>query len=648
MSIAATAAVAGSYRPPGFVQRGLKALYLMEQERKNLVKHSEDFSNAAWGKLGSTLTANQVEAPFGGALADLLVESAVNENHYLNQTISGLADNAGPFVSSVYAKQGTRSWIRLRVQEKNGAGMRAWFNLAAGTVGTVDPGASYEAGIEDVGNGWYRCWVTTGSVNTGASLVSAQYFVQTADNQTNYLGDGASGIYVWGAQFGAGTRPLPYVPTTNKQALYDYSGEGNDAFLGSAGSAFIQPIHKYLSLPGTAGNYASTPAGYGIPTADVDVIVRAALPNWTDGAAHTLLAVRGGSVAELSFSVMKNTIDALEFAYTLDGVTASYPSRTLPTLDNGKPVWLRVKYEADNGAGSRVIAFYYSTEMTSDPLSVSWTLVGPEVVVAGVGGLNQVTRIAEVGTFTAGQNGRLNGYVSRALLIDGWLDGGGISVLDFNPADAHGDVSQFYSGATGELWTINQAAGASDTNDPVWTGEGTDFDGTDDYSVAAPATFLRGAGALTIFSAGELGPAALEQRAFQAKWVGLGTGWLLDTYNGSLRAFILSTAAQAVYAYTPGDAFVAARGKAGTATLVDLFVGSNKVATSPAGDRAVIGSSHSELVLLGAKSDNGAIAAFANTLRYFHGIYDVVLTDAEIEQNYRAARYMLAQRGVLI
>jgi hypothetical protein len=83
----------------------------------------------------------------------------------------------------------------------------AWFDLSAGTVGTVVSG--YTAAIEDVGNGWYRCSVSGVTLSAGYLIVG----VADADNSTTVTKSGTDGILVWGAQAETGSFGSSYIPT---------------------------------------------------------------------------------------------------------------------------------------------------------------------------------------------------------------------------------------------------------------------------------------------------------------------------------------------------------------------------------------------------------------------------------------------------
>lgn len=185
---------------------------LVEESRTNLFLYSEDFTHAVWYTVNSTVTANAALAPDGTTTMDKLVEDTANNNHYLSVHATSVSPGE-VYVQSWFAKKAERHWFRIRMGYTSD-GVRAWFDLQNGVIGTVDAGAT--AGMQHVGGGIYRCWLTH-TAPAGAVSIVAQAFSQTQNNETTYTGDGTSGIYIWGAQIEKGSYPTSYIPTTSAQ-----------------------------------------------------------------------------------------------------------------------------------------------------------------------------------------------------------------------------------------------------------------------------------------------------------------------------------------------------------------------------------------------------------------------------------------------
>jgi len=182
---------------------------------QNLLASPQDFNNAIWQK-GATspatvVTANVTTAPDGTTTADLITQTtAIN----LYQDYSNTNDSMCVF--SCYLKKSTQSTCDLYLYRTNtGFLSQATFNLDTGTITAQQYGAN--AKIESVGNGWYRCSVTT---TIGVMGITTGIY-------------NTSSVYAWGAQLTI-TGYQQYTSTTNSNTgyitkWYDQSSNSRDA-----------------------------------------------------------------------------------------------------------------------------------------------------------------------------------------------------------------------------------------------------------------------------------------------------------------------------------------------------------------------------------------------------------------------------------
>jgi hypothetical protein len=178
---------------------------LIEEQRVNLLLRSEEFDNAGWTKTNSTITANATTAPDGTLTGDKHVPNlaaimgvGATETRVFQ---SPSATSGTSYTFTIYAKAGEFDQIEFGLIATPTVTARFSLNL-----GTVISGSG--ASIEPAGNGWYRCALTVTAGATGALAIR-----WTAQSSTVLVGDGTSGIFVWGAQFEAGTFATSYVPT---------------------------------------------------------------------------------------------------------------------------------------------------------------------------------------------------------------------------------------------------------------------------------------------------------------------------------------------------------------------------------------------------------------------------------------------------
>ena len=176
------------------VCRGL----LIEESRTNICLQSENFGTT-WSLTNATASLNVATAPDGSTSADKLIN---------NSGAAGRAQQSftlsGSHVYSVFAKADEWGWVYIAPLQANGG---VWFNLTNGTIGTQQAG--FVGSITSFGNGWYRCAVQCTGLSTS---LTARIHPTNGDN-TLTIGDGTSGIFIWGAQLEAGLFATSYIPT---------------------------------------------------------------------------------------------------------------------------------------------------------------------------------------------------------------------------------------------------------------------------------------------------------------------------------------------------------------------------------------------------------------------------------------------------
>ncbi len=186
---------------------------LLEPQRSNLVEYSEYFDGTGWAKNGgitTTINTSAVQSPEGVYNATILTSAnATSEQQILANRLSTISGTSYAF--SVFAKKKDYDFIHLRFQATGGAfaAGSVYFNISSGSVGHEDSGKT--GYIEDYGNGWYRCTAVATATAT-YSTAACRIQLASSDNQSNVVGDGLKGTYVYGATFEAGSYPTSYIP----------------------------------------------------------------------------------------------------------------------------------------------------------------------------------------------------------------------------------------------------------------------------------------------------------------------------------------------------------------------------------------------------------------------------------------------------
>lgn len=231
-------ASAGQARP-NYSTAGVHEGLLIEESRTNLVRSSEDFSTTDWTASNSSVIINQAIAPDGTASADKITADTTSSFHNVSDL---MANSASTHTLSVYAKPDGYSWLRMNFVGSSG---ECFFDIENGLVGT----AGSTATITEVGNGWYRCTISSSASANAICAIN----VASSDGVTTFAGDGESGVLIWGAQFEAGSFATSYIPTIpdfderlSPATFFDSSGVLQTQASQSGASAEGRIDHKYI------------------------------------------------------------------------------------------------------------------------------------------------------------------------------------------------------------------------------------------------------------------------------------------------------------------------------------------------------------------------------------------------------------------
>lgn len=181
----------------------------------NLLLWSEDFSNAAWTKVSTTVTSDATTAPDGTVTADKIVSKAATGRIAVHQTVTVPAlENVS---CSIYAKAAEWNWVTLFLDnsgtndpdgnEDGFRGSTTKINLTTGV--SSDPMVT----TQDAGNGWWRLDIA-GSYDGTDARIALALLSSELEGINDSIGDGVSGVYLWGAQLEEGAEPGTYAKTT--------------------------------------------------------------------------------------------------------------------------------------------------------------------------------------------------------------------------------------------------------------------------------------------------------------------------------------------------------------------------------------------------------------------------------------------------
>lgn len=262
----------------------------------------------------------------------------------------------------------------------------------------------------------------------------------------------------------------------------------------------------YLNLPGSAGNYCSTPdhADFDI-TGDIDIRARVLLNDWTPGAASAI-AAKYGNAGNRTFRFQVSTAGKLQLIVSPDGTALTTVESSLATgISDGAAAWVRVTWRASDGR----VQFFTHADQHDPPSAGAYSQLGTDQTAA-IGTLKNSSAVFEVGSIAAGSSLVMTGklyYIQVYNGIDGTLAAG----PDFG-------------GTTG-------GSTYTDPQGHVWTKQGT---------ASFVVTSSSGAGLLAVFptsaapgqanriGAGAVQPLVALLTAGVRKWLATVTGHVID------------------------------------------------------------------------------------------------------------------------
>jgi len=199
-----------------------------------------------------------------------------------------------------------------------------------------------------------------------------------------------------------------------------------------------------LVLPGTTGNYASTPDSAALDiTGDMEIVVRASMADWTPSSPLPMQGLvakfdgPSGSGRSYFFRIRFDS-NKLEFGWQ-DSGTASV--RTLVadaniSFSDNQIGWVKVEFDVDNGSSQAEAKFYTAADQATEP-SV-WTQLGSTKTSAGVAAIATGTVPVVIGSDQTATRAA-TGTFYRAIIRDG-IGGTVVFDADFS-AEAEGTLS---------------------------------------------------------------------------------------------------------------------------------------------------------------------------------------------------------------
>lgn len=312
----------------------------IEEQRTNRIARSEDITVAPWSSGASLPVANQATSPDGSATADSVSETAVNAQHYILNQCSVTIGTV--YTASIFVKKGfgatAPDWVVFGFSAAGFGTARAAFNVQTGSFGKSTGITS--TSVVQYPNDWWRITVTATALATSASGGLLLNFSQNANISTaipGYTGQTTSNVFVWGAQFEAGSFATSYTPTTTISVVRSADA---CSIIGSAFTSFYNQSEGTLVFRGIKQALQSTvtPSYLGVDDATAGnriILYGGSAESGNVNVSGVAQASFGGvtQAAALTSFAIAMRYKANDFAFCLNGGAVSTDtSGTVPTV----------------------------------------------------------------------------------------------------------------------------------------------------------------------------------------------------------------------------------------------------------------------------------------------------------------------------
>ena len=330
----------------------LKGL-LIEEQRTNLVPHSEDFSQ--WTQvLNVDLDTDGTIAP-DGSLATRVTDNSTNWKHRCFQANVSAVPN---HTFSVFLKAGTLQYVQLLVFDSViSQNYFANFDVINQTVTReqAPSGGTITTDVTPVGNGWARYSIATSSADA-ANIQILCLNSATVGGSPSYSGSGDT-LYIYGAQLEQGSFATSYIPTSGSQSTRspDIASIPVSAFGYNQDAGTV--VVEFDMLSDNAGTVHLTQAAFG----------------FHDGTSNNRLELWSASAGTLT---LRDRVAPTNYDATSTGNSLEQSTKSAASYASGEASKLVVNGGTASVAGTATTPPAYSTLLLGDTQNVDAELNG--------------------------------------------------------------------------------------------------------------------------------------------------------------------------------------------------------------------------------------------------------------------------------
>jgi len=359
---------------------------LIEEGRTNFLPYTQNFSSG-WSHIGfaSQAVDTTYPNPTGSLETKKLVEEVGNTSNqkvlYRYHDVSDAGGNNQIFSHSCFVKPIGNRHAQLNVHNAGGParGISVNFNLDdlstpfSTSISSFASNVSY--GAIPYPNGWYRLYVigNTSSQDSDGTRIAFHIRILDSDGNSDYNGDGSSGLYVYGAQMELGSFQTSYIPTNESEGI---RGADNASMVGDNFSDWYNQsegtVYSSWIMPTTPSDVVSFIASF----SDGTFTNRFMHYKSEFGIGNTLRTSSFGvsqnnGFGDINFNTLEKTIFGYSSGSTVTSMNGSSPNtvtQSVPTSSINTLYIGRGPTGVSSGAITISQLTYYPTRLTNAQL----------------------------------------------------------------------------------------------------------------------------------------------------------------------------------------------------------------------------------------------------------------------------------------
>ena len=177
--------------------------WLFEPQSTNLITYSEDFSQ--WIGSGCTVgNSSSVVSPSNSNNIGIITGTIGTGAKFARINV---ITSSSILTYSAFFKYNSHQWVQFA---SGATSEYANFDIQNGVVGGKLSGTT--ATIDNFGNGWYRCTLSTSVASTPSNM--ALVLIDTANSSRLDATSSVGSVYIWGAQLEQQSYATSYIPTS--------------------------------------------------------------------------------------------------------------------------------------------------------------------------------------------------------------------------------------------------------------------------------------------------------------------------------------------------------------------------------------------------------------------------------------------------